>query len=134
MRIVEKYTTEVNKTPKSLPIAKTPRHAMEELTQTFPQWLHRLIQAFFDWVTGYYLYPPLWQSSPSLELLYGISQYFGGLGLVILAFTLSYWLLLPVGYWLSVAGAAAIQEVTHFLCHETFFNRSQSIKERKNHD
>ncbi|TYT69241.1 fatty acid desaturase, partial [Microcystis aeruginosa KLA2] len=42
---------------------------------------NRLVQAFFDWLTGYYLALPLWKSTPSLELLYGILQYIGGLAI-----------------------------------------------------
>ncbi|MFM7880577.1 MAG: fatty acid desaturase [Microcystis panniformis] len=77
---------------------------------------NRLVQAFFDWLTGYYLAPPLWKSTPSLELIYGILQYIGGL-----AIALSHWQLIPLGWVLSVAGAAQLQEIAHFCAHNAFF-------------
>jgi fatty acid desaturase len=87
-----------------------PRLAMLQLTD------NRLVQAFFDWLTGYYLTPPLWKSAPSLELIYGTLQYTGGL-----AIALTHWQLIPLGCWLSVAGAAQLQEVAHFCAHNAFF-------------
>ena len=98
-----------------------PRKAMFELTANAPRWIHRPVQAFFDWLTGYYLTPPLWKSNPWLELLYGVTQYTGGLGLVSLGFLSYKWELIPLGISLSVAGAAQLQEVAHFCAHNAFF-------------
>lgn len=107
-----------------------PRFALLRLTINSSQWIHCLVQAFFDWLTGYYITPPLWHSNSYLELLYGIVQYFGGLGLVILAFVQGWWLLISVGACLSVAGAAQLQEIAHFCVHNAFFSLSKSNKEQ----
>jgi hypothetical protein len=100
-----------NSTPTQASALKdNPRLAMRQLTD------NHLVQAFFDWLTGYYLTSPLWKSTPSLELLYGTLQYTGGL-----AIALTHWQLIPLGCWLSVAGAAQLQEVAHFCAHNAFF-------------
>lgn len=104
------------------------RQQLRNLTAGLPPylyWLHRLLQAYFDWLSGYYLMPPLWRSTPWLELFYGLAQYFGGATIFITALSNSKlsWLLpiiLPVGLGLTVAGIAQLQEVVHFCAHNVF--------------
>ena len=111
--------------------AQNLRLVLYKLTESWPSWLHFLTQAFLDWLTGFYLSSPLWRSTPLLELLYGFTQYGGGLGLVIFIHSLPmiWWWLIPIGIWMSVAGAAQFQELAHHASHNRFFD---SIQEDKN--
>ncbi len=103
--------------------AQNLRLALYKLTESWPNWLHLLIQAFLDWLTGFYLSGPLWRSTPLLELVYGLCQFSGGFWLIIFVYALpiTWWWLIPFGILLSVAGAAQLQEVAHFAAHDRFF-------------
>jgi hypothetical protein len=114
-------------TPPS-PDSDLPRLAMKKLTTHWSPCLNRLTQSYFDWLTGYYLQPPLWESNPWLELAYGLFQYVGGLAIVTISVMCATWWTMPFGWWLSIAGAAQLQEVVHFCAHEVFGSKVNKEK------
>jgi fatty acid desaturase len=91
------------------------------LTCSLPAPVHLLLQSYFDWLTGKPYLPPLWNSNPYLELLFGILELLLGLTCwLYIGFHQSGYFLMPVSWFLTVASYAQFREIAHHCVHNRF--------------